>query len=259
MDLTARQAEILQRVRIDGFASVEDLANHFEVSPQTIRRDVNLLSDRGLLRRQHGGAGLPSSFENMAYESREVMQAEEKRRIARVAAGMIPDYASLFIGIGTTAAEVARVLLDHDGLRIVTNNLNVAELLCRNPSFEVILAAGKARNRERDFIGETAMAVFRDIRADFGILGAGGIDSDGSLRDFDFDEVRMSRLILDNSRKTLLVADATKFDRAATVRFGSLAEVHALVTDGPVPPGIASLADAADVPVRVAQETGDKP
>ncbi|MBN2751367.1 MAG: DeoR/GlpR transcriptional regulator [Rhodospirillaceae bacterium] len=254
--MTTRQSEILQWVRNDDFVSIEGLSTHFEVSPQTIRRDVNLLSDRGLLRRQHGGVGLPSSFENMAYESREVMQAEEKRGIAKVAASLIPDYASLFIGIGTTAAEVARALVDHDGLRVVTNNLNVAELLCRNSSFEVILAGGKARNRERDFIGETAMSVFRDIRTDFGILGAGGIDADGALRDFDFDEVRMSRLILENSNKPLVVADHTKFNRAATVRFAALHEIHTLITNAPVSSRLADLAEQSGVEVLVARRGG---
>lgn len=252
MDLSARQSDILQRIRGEGFASVEALAAAFAVSPQTIRRDVNLLCDHGLLRRRHGGAGLPPSFENMAFESREVMQAQAKLRIAQTVAGLIPDRASLFIGIGTTAAAVARALLNHDGLRVVTNNLVVAELLCGNPSFEVILGGGRARNRERDFIGETAMAVFRDLRTDYGILGAGGIDADGSLRDFDFDEVQLSRLILDNAARPVVVADRSKFDRAATVRFGSLSEAFAFVTDGPVPQPVADLAAASGVAVHIA-------
>ncbi|MDR3438889.1 DeoR/GlpR family DNA-binding transcription regulator [Telmatospirillum sp.] len=252
MGFSLRQIDILQVIRAEGFAAVEDLSARFAVTPQTIRRDINVLCDRGLLRRRHGGAGLPSSYETGAPEDGKVVQAEGKRRIAKAVAGRIPDGASLFIGFGTTTLEVARALLEHDGLRVVTNNLNVAELLCRNATFDVILAAGKARNRTRDFIGETAMATFRGIRADYGILGAGGIDSDGSLRDFDIDEVQLSRLIIDNSRLTMVVADRTKFNRDAPVRFASLNEVAVLVTDSPVPEPIALLAARCGVDIQVA-------
>ncbi|MTJ83024.1 MAG: DeoR/GlpR transcriptional regulator [Telmatospirillum sp.] len=254
MGFSTRQNDILKLVRALGFAAVEDLSVRFRVTPQTIRRDINALCDSGLLRRRHGGAGLPSNYENTPFENREVMQAEGKRRIARAVARLIPDRASLFIGIGTTTAEVARALLDHDGLRVITNNLGVAELMCGNSSFEVILGGGKARNRDRDFIGATAMAVFRDIRADFGIVGAGAIDEDGSLRDFDFDEVRLSRLIVDNSRQTVIAVDHTKFDRNATVRFASLDEATALVTDAPVPPAIERVAARSGVAIHIALE-----
>lgn len=256
MVFSDRQNDILGLIRTEGFATVDLLSQRFGVTQQTIRRDINTLCDSGLLRRHHGGAGLPTSYENMAYERREVMQAAEKRAIARTVASLIPDSASLFIGIGTTASEVARALLDHDGLRVVTNNLNVAELLCRNPSFEVIVAGGKARNRERDFIGESAMAIFRDIRTDYGILGAGGVDEDGSLRDFDFDEVRLSRLIVENARIPILALDHTKFNRAATVRFAALTEVATLVTDGPVPDSITALAQHHAIDIHIAKGSG---
>ncbi len=256
MGFSERQSDILHLVRAEGFVSVEDLSQRYGVTLQTIRRDINALCDVGLLRRHHGGAGLPTSYENAAYDHREVMQAEEKRRIAQCVAGLIPNRASLFIGIGTTAAEVARALLDHDGLRVVTNNLNVAELLCRNLSFEVIVAGGRARNRERDFIGEAALAVFRDIRADYGILGAGGVDSDGSLRDFDFDEVRLSRLIVENSHHPILAVDHSKFDRQATVRFAHLTEIRSLVTDNPPPTAIVEAAQKADIALHVAVAGG---
>lgn len=254
MNFSPRQSEILQAVRDEGFVSVEALAAHYEVSPQTIRRDINTLCDHGLLRRQHGGAALPTNFRNAAFEDREVLQVEEKSRIACAAAALIPDHASLFLGIGTTTAAVARALIGHESLRVVTNNLEVAEFLCRNPSFEVILAGGRARNRERDFIGESALAVFRDIRVEYGVFGVGGIDPDGSLRDFDFDEVRLSRLIVENSTKPIAVADHTKVRLAPTVRFAGLGELHALVTDRPLPGELAALAVREGVELVIAEE-----
>src|SRR3546814_9445243 len=101
-ELNQRQEEIIALVRERGFVSIEALADHFDVTPQTIRRDINQLCDLGLLRRYHGGAGLPSSVENLAYQTRPVLHQEEKARIARVLAAKIPDNASLFINIGTT-------------------------------------------------------------------------------------------------------------------------------------------------------------
>ena len=99
---------IIALVRERGFVAIEALAEHFSVTPQTIRRDINQLCDLGLLRRYHGGAGLASSVENLAYQTRQVLHQEEKARIARVLAAEIPDNASLFINIGTTTEEVAK-------------------------------------------------------------------------------------------------------------------------------------------------------
>ncbi|SBV95158.1 Glycerol-3-phosphate regulon repressor [uncultured Alphaproteobacteria bacterium] len=253
MKLSPRQSAILQAIREDGSAAVEALAAAHAVSAQTIRRDVNTLCDLGLLRRQHGGAALPTNFRTAAFADREVFQAAEKDRIARAAAALIPDRASVFLGIGTTTAAVARALIGHDSLRVVTNNLDVADGLCRNPSFEVILAGGRARNRERDFIGESALAVFREIRVEYGVFGVCGVDADGALRDSDFDEVRLSRLILENSVKPVAVADHTKIRAATAVRFANLAELHAFVTDRPLPPELAARAEAAGVRVLIAE------
>src|SRR5262249_42587491 len=111
-----RQRQILTLTRQRGFVSIDELAGHFGVTPQTVRRDINDLCARDLLRRYHGGAGLPSSVENLAYQARRVLNHAEKRRIARLLAQHVPDEASLFINIGTTTEEVARALLKHRGL-----------------------------------------------------------------------------------------------------------------------------------------------
>src|SRR5690606_41002811 len=125
-ELNHRQHEILTLVRQRGFAAIEALSQHFNVTTQTIRRDINELCRRGLLRRYHGGAGLPSSVQNLAYSARQVMSQEEKRRIAELVASHIPDQASLFITLGTTTEEIAKALKHRRGLRVITNNLHVA-------------------------------------------------------------------------------------------------------------------------------------
>ncbi len=228
---SSRQKEILRLVQSQGFVSNEELAHHFGVTPQTIRRDVNRLCRAGMLRRYHGGAGLPSSVENVAYRARKVLCLEEKRLIAKLVARHIPDRASLFINIGTTTEEVAKALIGHEGLRVITNNLNVAAILSENESCEVIIAGGVVRPRDRGITGEATIDFIQQFKVDFGVIGISGIDSDGSLLDFDYREVRVAQAIIANSRKVFLVADHTKFGRNAMVRLGHLSQITALFTD----------------------------
>lgn len=252
MPQNARQQQILELVRQRGFVSIEALAEHFAVTPQTVRRDINALCDRELLRRYHGGAGLPSSVENVAYKTRQILCHEEKRRIAQACAAAIPDGASLFINIGTTTEEVARALLQHRHLRVITNNLHVASILAENGGFEVIVAGGELRSRDRAIIGMATVDFISQFKVDFGIIGISGIDPDGSLLDFDPREVRVSQAIIANSRQVFLVADHSKFGRTPMVRLGSLAEIDAFFTDAPPPPSIVEFLAANDVRLHIA-------
>ncbi len=231
MELNRRQQSMLDVVRQQGFVSVEGLAQHFGVTAQTIRRDINSLCRAGLLRRYHGGAGLPSSVENVAYTARQVMCLEEKRRIALALAEHIPDQASLFITLGTTTEEIAKALMNHQGLRVITNNLNVATILSGNPGFEVIVAGGVVRRRDRGITGEATIDFISQFKVDFGVIGISGIDHDGTLLDFDYREVRVQQAIIANSRTVFLAADHTKFGRNAMVRLGDLSQIDALFTD----------------------------
>ena len=122
MFLSSRHSEIIQMAKDNGRVLVDDLATHFEVTPQTIRKDLNDLCDQRLLTRIHGGALFPSGIENMEYEARRKIASDEKEAIGRAAARLIPDNASLFINIGTTTEAVSKALLDHEGLMVITNN-----------------------------------------------------------------------------------------------------------------------------------------
>ncbi|HET6521984.1 MAG TPA: DeoR family transcriptional regulator [Geminicoccaceae bacterium] len=251
-----RRQQIVEVVQRQGFVTIEDLAQRFAVTPQTVRRDINELCDRDLLRRYHGGAGLPSSVENLAYPARQVLCLEEKRRIAGLLARHIPDRASLFINIGTTTEEVARALLDHRGLRVITNNLNVAGIMSGREDFEVIVAGGVVRARDRGIVGEAAIDLIRQFKVDFGIIGISGIDADGALLDFDYREVRVAQAIVANSRNVFLAADHTKFGRNAMVRLGDMRQVHALFTDRRPPPPFADMLALAETALYVADEGG---
>ena len=254
-----RQKEILDLASRQGFVSIEALAQHFQVTPQTIRRDINQLCDQAQLQRFHGGAGLPSSVANLSYTTRQVLGRPEKERIAREVASQIPDQASLFINIGTTTEEVARALLDHAGLRVITNNLNVAGILSGNPNFEVIVAGGVVRSRDRGIVGEATIELIRQFRVDVGIIGISGIDSDGTLLDYDYREVQVAKTIIEQSRAVFLAADHTKFGRRPMVRLGHLEDIDALFTDRPPPAAMLPVLKAAKVAVHVARDEADTP
>ena len=156
MKQTQRHNGIIELVKQQGYVSTEELVEHFSVSPQTIRRDLNELAEQNLILRHHGGAALPSSSVNTPWHDRKATQTEEKERIARKVAEQIPNGSTLFIDIGTTPEAVAHALLNHSNLRIVTNNLNVANTLMVKEDFRIILAGGELRSRDGGIIGEAA-------------------------------------------------------------------------------------------------------
>lgn len=238
MKQTQRHDAIIELVKQQGYVSTEELVEQFSVSPQTIRRDLNDLADQNKILRHHGGAALPSSSVNTSWHDRKSTLTAEKERIARKVAEQIPNGATLFIDIGTTPEAVAHALLEHSDLRIVTNNLNVANTLMKKEDFRVILAGGELRSRDGGIVGEATLDFISQFRLDFGILGISGIDVDGSLLEFDYHEVRTKRAIIENSRYAMLVVDHSKFGRNAMVNMGSIGLVDAVYTDAMPPDGV---------------------
>jgi DeoR family glycerol-3-phosphate regulon repressor len=230
MSLAPRQQNILDLVRERGYVSIEELAQHFAVTPQTIRRDINQLAESGLLRRYHGGAAHDSSVENTAYTMRAGQMRDEKRRIAEAVAAQVPDHASLFINIGTTTEAIAHALLNHRSLKIITNNLHVANILSAKEDFEVLIAGGSVRS-DGGVVGQATADFIKQFKVDYALVGISGIDEDGTLLDFNYQEVRVSQAIFENARKVFLAADSSKFGRSAMIRLGSLEQIDVLFTE----------------------------
>jgi DeoR family glycerol-3-phosphate regulon repressor len=203
----------------------------FAVTPQTIRKDLNDLCERQLLTRIHGGAVVPSGTQNMEYEQRGQIAADEKQAIGAAAAALIPDHASLFINIGTTTEAVSQALLKHGRLMIITNNINVANRMRPYGQFEVVIAGGVVRASDGGIVGEAAVDFIRQFKVDYAVIGTSAIDHDGALLDYDFREVKVAQAIIANARQVILVADSTKFERTAPVRIGHLEQVDTFVTD----------------------------
>ncbi|MGH8352653.1 MAG: DeoR/GlpR family transcriptional regulator [Pseudomonas sp.] len=250
MNLAPRQQNILNLVRERSYISIEELAQTFAVTPQTIRRDINQLAERALLRRYHGGAAHDSSVENTAYSMRAGQLREEKQRIAEAIAAQIPDHASLFINIGTTTEAIARALLEHRGLKVITNNLHVAATLSAKDDFEVLIAGGTVRS-DGGVVGQATVDFIRQFKVDYALVGISGIDEDGSLLDFDYQEVRVSQAIIENARQVFLAADSSKFGRNAVVRLGSITQVHRVFTDHQPLPGLLQLLNQHKIKLEI--------
>lgn len=252
--LTPRQADILALARDKGRLDVDRLAGHFEVTPQTIRKDLNELCDQGLLQRFYGGAMLASGVANLAYESRRQLATDAKRRIGRKAAELIPNDCSLLINIGTTTEQVATALRSHTGLMVITNNMHVVNILQGYADIEVVVTGGLLRHSDGGIVGAPAVEFLRQFKVDYAIIGTSAIDEDGSLLDYDYREVEVSRKIVENSRRVILVADSLKYERSAPVRIGHISEVDHFVTDAPPPDALLQICADNDVTVDVAED-----
>lgn len=235
MSQTIRHPEILEIARREGKVTVEGLAEHFGVTLQTIRRDLSELAEAGRLERVHGGAILPSGITNIGYEERRSLNRPAKRAIAQACAAQVPGDISLFINIGTTTEAVAQELLHHANLLVVTNNMNVANILVANPDCQIIVTGGTLRRSDGGLVGNLAADTIRQFKFDLAVIGCSALDSEGDLLDFDIQEVGVSQAILRQSRRTFLVADHSKFQRSAPARIASLAAIDSFFTDRPLP------------------------
>ena len=249
--LSPRQNQILGIARQSGTVIVEELAERFDVTPQTIRKDLNELCNARLLARTHGGAMLTSGVQNVAYDSRRQIAAVEKQAIGQHAARLIPNNCSLFINIGTTTEEVARALIHHEGLLVMTNNIHVATILMNHPHIEVMIMGGMVRRTDGGIIGEQAVDLITQFKVDHAVMGVSAIDDDGALLDFDYREVRAAQAIMQNSRSVILVSDSMKFSRSAPVRIGHLSQVDVFVTDKQPPEPIVDLCKHKGVQIEI--------
>lgn len=251
--IEARRAEIVSLVRQHGYATIDHLATRFQVSAQTIRRDIRTLASQHLVARYHGGAGLPSTDDRLAYPVRKVSFAAEKRAIAQIVARRVPEGASLFIDIGTTMEAVAEALTEHQRLRVITNHMTVASILSERSNFEIIVPGGILRNRDRAITGEAASEFVGRFKVGYGIFGIGAIDSDGELLDYDYRDVELSKAAMAISRRRFVALDHSKFNGDAMVRVAHLRDIDAVFTNAPPPSDIAELLDIHGVAVHVAQ------
>jgi len=233
----ARRQQILTLLARRGRLSVTQIVRRFAVSEATARRDADALASLGKVRRVHGGVmTLEQAPPELPILDRTDEQAPEKAGIGRLAATLISDHETVFLGSGTTVLEVARNLRVRKGLTVITNSLPVLNLLAGNREITVISLGGMLRDSELSLIGHITELGLGEVRADKAFMGARGISLEHGLMSDYLQETLTDRRLLKIGRQVFIVADHTKINRMSTVLLGGLDGVHTLITD--------SLADA---------------
>ncbi len=246
-----RQQEILRLAREGGRVDVLSLADTFQVTAETVRRDLKALDRAGLLRRVHGGA-LPAGrldFEPDLAE-REAAAADEKDRIARAATAELPTEGSVVLDAGTTTARLAALLPLECGLTVVTHSLPVAARLADHPGIDLHLVGGRVRHRTRAAVDAWALRAYGEIRADVVLLGTNGFSVRHGLTTPDLAEAAVKRAVIASARRVVLLADSAKHGQEHFARFGDLADVDLLITDSGLGPEDAAAIEAAGTEVQ---------
>lgn len=257
MDAKSRQDSILELLRVHSRVEVEDLTGYFGVSSQTIRADLRELHDRGLLSRTHGGAVHVETVSSREYGDRRKLRRSQKESMGELAATLIPDECSVTLNIGTSTEQVAKALSDHKGLTVLSNNINIINMLIGTKSKELVLVGGAVRQSDGAIVGEEAVEFISRYKVDFAVIGASAMDADGAILDFDAREVSVARAILRNSRTRILVCDNSKFDLTAPVRICDVSELDYIVTDQTPPAEFMERARVAQTEILVLDAQDD--
>jgi len=256
LDVERRQ-QIIGFVERHSGATVAELGERFGVSHATVRRDLALLSRRGLIERAHGGAApklLDSAqrFPEPPILKRSALQAEEKRRIGQAASKYVRDGDVALISGGTTTAQMIPHLVDRQELTVITNALNIASLLAPYPNITVIILGGALRHSELSMLGALTEDALKNLRADELFMGTPAINVDYGLSADDMTEVQSDRTIMASAREITVLADHSKFGKIATVRQASMERIHRVVTDSGVGPTHVAALREKGVEVEVA-------
>jgi DeoR family transcriptional regulator of aga operon len=232
-----RYAEILERLREVGSASVEDLCVGLGVSVHTIRRDLEDLDERCLLRRVHGGAAQLEPLLYQAFRSDRSFQdqmesfAEEKRRIAKAAAALVNEGDVVGMTAGTTTTETIRCLPLNRGLTVITNTVNVAMELCKRKDIEVYVTGGYLRGSWFSLVGPTAIQSVSKVFIDTLFIGANGLDDQHGLTCINPDEAEVNKVMVQQARRKIVVVDSSKFGVVANWLIAPTSAIDVIVTD----------------------------
>ncbi len=248
-----RRSALIRFVLERGQATVLELCQRFQVSPDTIRRDLELLARRGLLSRTHGGAvaAEPLVGADAPFTSRLNVNRDAKLRIARAAAHLIADGETLIVNGGSTTLAFARELGTMNGLTVVTNNLGLPAVLPPNAVRDIYLLGGQVRIESQVTLGQVAFAGTGSIHADTAVIGVGGISPAG-LSTTLLAEASMIAAMIAASRRAVVLADASKFDHNAFAHIAPLGPKQTLVSDKPPPLELAQALTDAGVDMIVA-------
>lgn len=252
---TKRPAEILSLLEREGSMAISALAGRLAVSLETIRRDVKPLEDSGVLVRTHGAVGLAGQLGEAPFERRMRENAGAKRAIARAVAATIRDGEAVMLDTGTTTSFLARELVRHRGLTVVTNSSDIARTLATQNGNRVYMAGGELRPDSGAAFGKSALDFVARFSVAHAVISAGAVDA-GGIMDVDLDEAEFARMVLSRGERRVVVTDHTKFGRRGLIGVCGFAEVTELFTDRAPPAAIAGALAEAGTRVTLAAQGG---
>ena len=244
MPPSKRQREILRLLEREGTVALSDLARKLDVSLETIRRDIKPLAGSGSLVKMHGAVSLLSTVGEAPFVRRMRENSDAKRAIASAVAATIRDGASIMMDTGTTTSFLARELLGHRRLTVVTNSSDIARTLATLNDNKVYMAGGELRSDNGAAFGSTAIDFVSRFSVTHAIISTGAVNAEGMM-DYDLEEAEFARTVLMRGRRTLVVTDHSKFGREGLVRVSGFDAITELATDRPPPGDIAEAIEAA--------------
>ncbi len=257
-----RQALIVDLVSSSSRVTVSDLAARFDITPETVRRDLDTLEGMRQLRRVHGGAVALDrlSMTEQSLAERQTQRHDEKARIAAAAFTMIPasQTGSILLDSGTTTELLADLLVGWtpaepgDELLVITNALPIASKLADNDEIALYILGGRVRGLTRAVVGPSTIAQLDALRPDIGFIGANGIHAEFGLSTPDAVESAVKTAFVRSARRVVALADSSKLDKETLIRFAALGEIDVLITDAPPSVELAAALAAADVEVVIA-------
>jgi DeoR family fructose operon transcriptional repressor len=241
-----RQASIVSRARAQGRVEVAELAQFFDVTPETVRRDLTALERAGLLRRVHGGAVVVDLFGfEPALAARESVQTSEKARIAERALSLLPEEGAIALDAGSSTYRLAEVLPADRALTVVTNSIPIASLLANRSALTLHLVGGRVRGRTFATVDVAALEYLRTVFVDVAFLGINGFSIEHGLTTPDSAEAAVKAALVASARRSVLLADSTKFGAAHFAHVVDLAQIDVIVTDTALSDEAASEIEAA--------------
>lgn len=240
-----RHGEILRLLQEEGTITIASLADRLGVSLETVRRDVKPLTRDGTVVKMHGAIGLPSMTGEAPFERRMRENAEAKRAIARMVAATIRDGESVMLDTGTTTSFLARELLGHRRLTVVTNSSDIARTLATVNGNKVYMAGGELRSDSGAAFGVSAIDFVSRFTVNHAVISAGAVSAGSGVMDYDLEEAEFARMVLSRAQRAVVVTDHTKFGRPGLVQVCPLSGFSELATDREPPEDIvAALASA---------------
>jgi DeoR family fructose operon transcriptional repressor len=237
-----RQEQILQLLKGNSKLLVPDLCEAFSVSPSTIRNDLRALSEKGLLKRTHGGAiPLGHTTEEPTYEDKEFLYSDEKGRITQYAASLISDGDTLAIDSGSTTFELVKLITNKKKLTIVLNDIKLAAYLEQNSTANIILLGGALRHGYQCTVGPLTLASLAGLNVDKAIMGCNAFSISKTFTTPDINHAEIKRAFIQSASQVFMLCDSSKFGKVTFAEFASLSDIDFLITDEGIPDEFRSL------------------